>query len=152
MRSKTIVFLLAMAVATTAWAGAGEKCSYDAQTCLNHMVKQSKAGWAGIDGKMVENGYKVTKVFADGPGKTAGLKVGDVLTKLNGASKDDANFQQVYMEAMQPGNSVTFTLMRGEYEKDVTVKLVEMPEAAFATMVGRHMLVHAETQTASGGQ
>jgi PDZ domain-containing secreted protein len=152
MRSKTIVFLLAIAVATTAWAGAGEKCSYDAQTCLNHMAKQGKAGWAGIDGEMAENGYTVTKVFADGPGKSAGFKVGDVLTKLNGTSKDDANFEQVYMEAMKPGNTVTFTLLRGKTEKSVKVKLAEMPEDAFATMLGRHMLMHAETETASGGQ
>ncbi|UCE02886.1 MAG: PDZ domain-containing protein, partial [Candidatus Latescibacterota bacterium] len=131
----------------TAWAG-GEKCTYDTQMCLDHMAKMNEAGWSGVDGKMVENGYKVTKVFADGPAKPAGIKVGDVMTKINGTSKDDASFQQVYMEAMKPGNTVTFTVARSGHEKEIKVKLVAMPEDVFVTMVGRHMLDHAETQTA----
>lgn len=151
MRSKAVFFLLAVAVATSAWAG-GEKCSYDAQACLNHLAKEGKVGWAGVDGEMTENGYKITKVMADGPGKAAGLKEGDVLVKLNGAAKSDPNFQKVYMEAMKPGNTVTFTFLRGGAEKEIKVKLVEMPEDVFAITVGRHMLMHAETRTAGGGQ
>ena len=153
MRSKAILFfLLATAVATTAWAGSGEKCSYAAQTCLNHLANEGKAGWLGVDGEMVEAGYKITKVYADGPATSAKLKVGDVLTTLNGVSKDDATFQQVYMESMKPGNTVTFTFMRAKHEKEVKVTLVEMPEEALAMLVGHHMLQHAETRTAGGGK
>jgi hypothetical protein len=53
------------------------------------------------------------------------------------------------MEAMQPGKTVSFTLIRGSSEKNVKVKLVKMPEDVFAVMLGQHMLAHAETKTAS---
>ena len=40
------VFVVALAV--PALAGSGEKCTYDTQSCLNHMSKSKDKGWVGL--------------------------------------------------------------------------------------------------------
>ncbi len=145
MRPRAIAFALAALLLAAGTARAGDKCSYDAKTCLDYLIKEGKTGWPGLEGEMTEHGYQVTKVVSGGPAETAGLRAGDVLTQLNGVWKDDATFQEVYMQVMKPGNTVTFTFLRGDEEKSTRVTLAAMPHDVYALTVGRHMLKHAET-------
>lgn len=148
-----VVFALVLAV-TAGSSSAGEegRCSSDAQTCLDYLIKQRTVGWVGLEGERTEHGYRITRVVPGSPATESGLRVGDVLVKLNGASREDANFEQVYSEAMKPGNTVTFSILRDDELKHVRVTLVEMPRDVYAIMVGRHMLLHAETRSAQGNQ
>ena len=151
MRWKTICLVMIATRCVATAAAAEDGCAYDAQTCLDYLVRERNVGWAGIEGEVTEVGYEITQLVADAPAARAGLRVGDVLTKLNGTSKGDANFEAVYRDAMQPGKTVTFTFLRGNDVRYARVELVPMPKDIFALMVGRHRLQHAETHRPGGG-
>ena len=64
---------------------------------------------------------KVTAVLDKGPAGSAGLKLGDLMTKIDGRSV--TNIADVLKRAggLAPGGSVKLTVQRGETTKDITI-------------------------------
>ncbi|UCE02351.1 MAG: PDZ domain-containing protein [Candidatus Latescibacterota bacterium] len=152
MRSKIFtIFALAALVASAAVAG--EKCTGETQQCLNYMAKSSESkGWIGIEGDKVEGkGYTVTKVIAGSPAEKSGLKAGDVIVAFEGISlaSESEELQKAWKSKMKPGNTIEYTIVRDGHKKSKEITLAKMPEDVFAKMVGKHMLQHADTQTAA---
>jgi len=58
------------------------------------------------------NGAVITQVEADAPGAKAGLKVGDVITELNGKKITDAGELQMEVGEMTPGTRIALQVMR----------------------------------------
>ncbi|HEY2114652.1 MAG TPA: Do family serine endopeptidase [Candidatus Angelobacter sp.] len=58
------------------------------------------------------SGALVSQVEPDSPGAKAGLKVGDVITELNGKKMDNSGQLQAAISAQRPGNKVTLQVMR----------------------------------------
>ena len=58
------------------------------------------------------NGAVVTQVEADSPGAKAGLRVGDVITELNGKKITDAGQLQMEVGEMSPGTEVALQVVR----------------------------------------
>jgi S1-C subfamily serine protease len=76
-------------------------------------------------------GVVISSVTPGGPAANAGLKVGDVILKLNGKDVDDANVLRNAIAAMQPGTQVTVTILRNGSQQDLHAKLGELtPETA----------------------
>jgi len=152
LKRALVLFSLVALVASSAFAG-GERCSADAQTCLNYMAKKvDSKGWLGVHYERNEEsgGYTITKVIADSPASEAGLKVGDILVAMNGVSmggKSEA--LQAEWQNMKPGYKVTYKVMRNGYDKSFKVSLAKMPEDVAMQMVGAHMISHAETEDAT---
>ncbi len=67
------------------------------------------------------NGAVVTQVEPDSPGAKAGLRVGDVITELDGQKVTDAGQLQMQVEEKQPGTKIALQVMRDG--KGVTVPL-----------------------------
>jgi serine protease Do len=57
-------------------------------------------------------GALVSQVETDSPAAKAGLKVGDVITELNGKKMDNSGQLQAAISAQRPGNKVTLGVMR----------------------------------------
>jgi serine protease Do len=57
-------------------------------------------------------GALISQVEADSPAAKAGIKVGDVITELNGKKMDNSGQLQAAISAQRPGNKVTLTVMR----------------------------------------
>ena len=145
-----LVFLAAAFVAGSSYAGG--KCEYNTQTCLNHMAGKQARGWPGIESDKSTDpaGYKVTKVLPNGPAEKAGLKAGDILVALNGLSYASQTEEiKKAKETMKPGDTVTYSLLRDGKKQDIKVTLGKMPDDVFVAMVGKHILEHAEVQSAS---
>lgn len=149
MRLKVcMMFALAALFATSAFAG--DKCTYETQACLNHMAAdQGTKGWLGIDKEKSAEGYKVTKVIAGGPAEKAGIKVGDLVTALNGMTIGSEQLKASYSQFSKAGSTVKYTVVRDGKNMEIPVTLAKMPEDAFAQMVGNHMLEHSVVQSAA---
>ena len=77
-----------------------------------------------FDGEM--EGFKVTKLNQDGRGEKLGLKVGDVLKKVQG--KEIQEMFEIFQVARDvEGDSVTFTFQRGEQMVDVKMLKSDLP-------------------------
>lgn len=133
---------LAVAVAAPALAGGkGEKCSQDAQACLNHMAAKKAKGWMGLELDKTAEGQQSVKKVVDGtPAAAAGFMVGDVLIQRNGISVSDYEALKADKASWNVGSKVTYTIRRADAEKQLVVTLAAMPEEVFASMVGAHMV------------
>ncbi len=73
----------------------------------------------------VENneGAVVTQVESDSPAAKAGLKVGDVITELDGQKVSDASQLQIEVGQKQPGSSIKLDVLRDSKNVSVPVTL-----------------------------
>jgi serine protease Do len=76
----------------------------------------------------VENneGALVTQVESGSPAEKAGLKVGDVITELDGQKVSDASQLQIEVGQKQPGSSIRLQVLRDGKNVSVPVTLEEM--------------------------
>ena len=72
------------------------------------------------------SGAVVTQVEPDSPGAKAGLKVGDVITQLNGKSVNDAGELQVEVGQKQPGTTINLKALRNGESVSIPVTLEAM--------------------------
>ena len=72
------------------------------------------------------SGAVVTEVEADSPGAKAGLKIGDVITEVDGQPVSDAGDLQVVIGSKKPGTKTTLNVLRDGKHIDVPVTLEEM--------------------------
>jgi serine protease Do len=72
------------------------------------------------------SGAVVTQVEPNSPGAKAGLKVGDVITELNGKAVNDAGELQVEVGQKQPGATLHLKTLRDGKPLDVPVTLEAM--------------------------
>ena len=71
-------------------------------------------------------GAVVSQVEPDSPGAKSGLKVGDVITELNGKVINDAGELQVAVGQKQPGNTIHLNVLRDGQSVNVPVTLEAM--------------------------
>ena len=74
------------------------------------------------------NGAVVTEVTSDAPGAKAGLKVGDVITELNGQKITDAGQLQLKVQQEKPGSTINLAVVRDGKNLDVPVTVARMGE------------------------
>jgi serine protease Do len=72
------------------------------------------------------NGALVTQVEPDSPGAKAGLRVGDVITELDGKKVSDAGQLQMEVGEKRPGTKITLEVMRDGKNVSVPLTLEEM--------------------------
>lgn len=137
-----VVAVVSVAVAAPALAGhKGEKCSQDAQTCLNGMTAKKDKGWMGLEyDRDASERLVVKKVIEGAPAVKAGFQPGDVLLTRNGIKLSDYEALKADKGSWKVGANVTYTVLRSGAEKSLAVTLAAMPEEVFARMVGDHMI------------
>jgi serine protease Do len=72
------------------------------------------------------SGAVVTQVESDSPAAKAGVKVGDVITELNGTPVNDSGQLQVEVGQKQPGNTVQLEVLRDGKSLKIPVTLTAM--------------------------
>lgn len=101
----------------------------------------ARHGWLGIEGGdldvtrvsilgiagSVRGGVVVDRVVAGSPAEAAGLRAGDVLTRLDGAPLASMSDLVVALRAREPGDRVTLEVERGGRTGRATVELTERP-------------------------
>ncbi|MGB2635954.1 MAG: DegQ family serine endoprotease [Candidatus Acidiferrum sp.] len=78
-------------------------------------------------GEKEAKGIVVGDVTASSPAQESGIQRGDIILELNGKPVNDSNQLRMTISMMTPGSSVNLKTLRNGSERDVTVKLAEMP-------------------------
>ncbi len=138
------VVLLGAFLAVPLTAGDEKSCPEPAEVCLQEMAAKLRSrGWVGIQlDRRPTGGFTIVRVWPESPGAQAGLEKGDVLVAFEGvpyAEKRRNELEKAY-DKMKPGNTVTYTVRRGERQLEVPVKLIALPEEMVAQWVGHHFL------------
>ncbi len=122
-----------------------------ARPIVNTLIKDGKIEHArigvGINDVTPENatffhlneatGALVSQVEPDSPGAKAGLKVGDVITQLNGKKVDDAGQLQALISQEKPGDKITVSVIRDGKTESLPVTLEAMnPKNTMASNSG----------------
>ncbi|HZE99256.1 MAG TPA: PDZ domain-containing protein [Planctomycetota bacterium] len=76
----------------------------------------------------VKNGVKVERVVEGGPADKGGLKIGDIITTVDGRTIDTFQDMAPIMQAAGPGSSVKIDVLRAGQKSTVTVVLAAHPE------------------------
>jgi serine protease Do len=117
-----------------------------AKNIMESLIKNGKVirGWLGVSiqpvsqdiadalGLKSRRGALVGDVVADGPADKAGLKRGDVITKLNGQEVRDANDLMNRIALIQPGTTIELTVMREGKEQNLKAKVTKRDEEKLA--------------------
>lgn len=134
---------LSVALAAPVFAGSGEKCTQDAQACLNSFSNYKSKGWLGLeyDKSAGAKSYAIKRAVPGSPAEAAGFQAGDVLVSLNGvALTAEKEALKAAKGDWSVGQSVSYVVSRKNKEVKLQAKLAAMPEEVFAGMVGDHMV------------
>jgi serine protease Do len=71
-------------------------------------------------------GAVISQVESDSPGARAGLKIGDVITQVDGKTVESSGQLQVLIGSQHPGSKANLTVMRDGKPMNVTVTLESM--------------------------
>ncbi|MBV7255802.1 Do family serine endopeptidase [Pacificimonas sp. WHA3] len=138
-----------------------------------NMVRQFLAGaktgrivrpWLGADTQAVTrelaaslgldrpSGVLIRKVSVGGPAAKAGLRVGDIVTAINGQAATDPGTLR-YLAGSRPlGEVVQFSVLRGDRELSVDLRLIEPPESPprdETMLTGNHILTGVQVANLS---
>jgi serine protease Do len=72
-------------------------------------------------------GALISEVTEDSPAKSAGLKQGDIIVKMDGEDVETSNVLKNGVAMLAPGTKVRFEIFREGKRKEVTVKTGERP-------------------------
>ena len=112
-----------------------------AKNVMEQLIDHGKVirGWLGVyiqdvDENMAKvlglknmKGTIIPNVAEDSPADKAGIKVDDIIIKLNGEDIVDSDDLRKKIAATSPGTVVTLTVIRDGKEKRIDVKLGELP-------------------------
>lgn len=96
-------------------------------TQLGVQYKMLTAAIAQQENLSVNEGAEITQVFDNTPAATAGLKVGDIITAVDGNSVDQQHTLSQRLYSYAEGDKVTLTVLRGGQEMSIEVTLGPRP-------------------------
>jgi putative serine protease PepD len=100
-----------------------EKALPDLKAGKNSGGATQSAAFLGVQVTDAFNGAGVVAVQPNSPAADAGLRSGDVITKVNDTAIANGNDLQTAIRAQKPGDTVTLTVIRNGSSTTVTVKL-----------------------------
>jgi serine protease Do len=83
------------------------------------------------------SGVLVSDVEKNGPGAQAGLERGDIILAVDGQPVDNVNNLRLRIAQTMPGTTVHLKILRSGQEREVAVKLGELPEKASQAAPGQ---------------
>jgi serine protease Do len=77
----------------------------------------------GVVTEEIEGGVKVTELTDESAAKKAGIKEGDIITKINDTKIEDPDQLSETVRKHKPGEKVTVTVLRDKKEQKITTEL-----------------------------
>jgi serine protease Do len=118
---------------------------------LKHSGKVNR-GWLGIQiqaltpelgksfGLTKPHGALVGQILPDGPARSSGIKVGDIIIAFNGQAVQHSSDLPMMVGRTRPGTSVLLTVIRDGKERHLTVQIAQLPDESKLqnVMTGSH--------------
>ncbi len=92
-------------------------------------INRRSVGYLGVqaDGDSDVKGAYVAKVVDDSPAEKAGIKIGDVIKKVDGKDVESATLFVAAVQKKRPGQKVKITVERDKKELVIEVALGNAP-------------------------
>jgi S1-C subfamily serine protease len=81
----------------------------------------------GVTFVMTDKGAEIVAVLPESPAEKVGIKVGDVVTQVNGQRVTRARQLNELILMYQPGDTVSLTVIRDGRERQIEVQLGAQP-------------------------
>lgn len=78
-------------------------------------------------GEKDPNGVLVSDISPNSPAEAAGLQRGDIILEVNGKPMTDSNQLRMTISMMQPGSEAKLKVVHGGSQRELTIKLRELP-------------------------
>lgn len=79
--------------------------------------------WLGVVFEMTTGGAAIAEVIVDSPADEAGIRVGDIITEVDGRNITENQPLDEIIEGYEPGDRIEVTLLRNGRERTVNVRL-----------------------------
>ncbi|HEX4373029.1 MAG TPA: PDZ domain-containing protein [Puia sp.] len=93
-------------------------------------INNAKTAFLGVNWDDVDNGAKITEVTKESAAEKAGLKKGDIITKIGDTKIEEGELSET-IHKYKPEDKVTITYMRDGKEQKTTATLGKMKEMKF---------------------
>ena len=87
-----------------------------------------KGGFLGVGSEETDNGLKILRVVRGSAADNGGIKVGDLVTAIDGESIDSREELSIVVGSKKPGDEVVVDLLREEKELTISLELGKRPE------------------------
>jgi serine protease Do len=101
----------------------GQSFNWDNGDGLNMYHVDENRAMLGVVTEDAEGGVKVTEITDESAAKKAGIKEGDIITKIGDTKIEDPDQLSEAVRKHKPGEKVTVTLLRDKKEQKVTAEL-----------------------------
>lgn len=112
-----------------------------AKTVMQAIIRDGKVvrGWLGIEvqsleprlaahsGNLINKGVAIAGIVRGGPAHAAGIKPGDILTRLNNTEVSNAGQAINLIASFKPGSTLQARVLRGKNPIELNVKIGERP-------------------------
>jgi len=106
----------------------------------SYFTEDENRAMLGVITDLCDKGAKITSITEQSAAEKAGLKTGDIITKINKeAVKEDGDVARA-IKARKPGDKVTVTFLRDEKEQTVTAELGKWKGFKMQSFGGAHPL------------
>jgi putative serine protease PepD len=86
--------------------------------------------YLGVATASTAQGAQIQEVTGGGPAAAAGLRAGDVITRVDGNEVDEPSDVSEAIDGLQPGDSVQVEVTRGGEQRSFSVELAKRPQTA----------------------
>src|SRR5580765_2081679 len=101
----------------------GQSFNWDSGDGMNMYHVEEDRAMLGVVTEDAEGGVKVTEITDESAAKKAGIKEGDIITKIGDTKIEDPDQLSEAVRNHKPGEKVTVTLLRDKKEQKVTTEL-----------------------------
>jgi len=101
----------------------GQSFNWDNGDGFNMYHVEEDRAMLGVVTEDAEGGVKVTEITDESAAKKAGIKEGDIITKIGDTKIEDPDQLSEAVRKHKPGEKVTVTLLRDKKEQKVTAEL-----------------------------
>jgi len=83
--------------------------------------KRSRRPWIGVRGADHPEGCRLERVDENGPAFKAGIRIGDVVTKMNGRQITDSSTFLDQVSQASPGDELTLEIKRDDQDMSLSL-------------------------------